>query len=91
MTLWSRYIQWRLRPHAKLVYQAMESGGWELSEHTIKHTKSGLRFWIGSGASKFTLYMPEIDCFNSFEKRVLYKKHKEMIVMTMFTKMAGLE
>lgn len=91
MNWYDRYIQWRLRPHAKLVYQAMESDGWDMSEHTIKHIRSGLRFWVGSGAGNFKLYMPEIDCFNGFEKRVLFKKHKEVVIMTMFTKMAGLE
>jgi hypothetical protein len=88
------YIHWRLGPAARLVYYAFDNpDAWEAdsSSYTITHKPSGLVFWVANEASQFKLYEPvKLDCFNRFERKVLWAKYEQWKVMYLFARMSGL-
>jgi hypothetical protein len=89
---YDRYVYWRLGPAARLVYAALDNpDAWEVGMHTMIHKPSKLQFWVANGAQHFRLYKPdEMQCFNGFERKVLWARIEHMKRMYLFTKMASL-
>lgn len=73
---------------ARMVYDALGTpDNWEVSEHTIKHVPSGVKFWTGNGRFFFNPYDPSSKVFNVVEKFILYPRCRRMVQKKLFLRM----
>lgn len=92
--LYDQYVYWRLGPAARLVFHALDNpDAWEMDDHTMTHTRSGVAFWTGNGISYFKPHLPpmkDVNCFTGFERKVLWRKIEQWKLMVVFARMANL-
>lgn len=51
-----KYHKLRMSELGKELLEAMEEDEWKVSEHTLKHIKSGIRLWTSNGFNHFRIH-----------------------------------
>jgi hypothetical protein len=51
---------------------------WTHTEYTATHTPSGIQLWVANGPWALKRYSPEVNVFNKWDKKAVWKQYQNM-------------
>ena len=78
------FREYFMSPFGIAIYNEMDDiSKWNNDHYWLTHIKSGVRFWVANGAMFFRVesigIKPTDIEFGFFEKRIIWKRYKEML------------
>lgn len=77
MTLYERYLKWRMCDAAFAIYLALDDmEAWIGDSYRAKHVRSDIELWIANGQSHIHVEKPAKVEFTKFERRHLWRRYE---------------
>ena len=92
MTLYERYLRWRLKPYEFYLWQMLgDPSQWTADAHALIHKRLEVRFWISGGVHKFR-FMGNLESrkLSRFSRRVLWRRAQHILDLVLLLQLQGM-